>query len=139
MTIGADLAVKKLENNCIIQIWDLAGQKNFEVIRSSYYIDAHGALLVFSLIDEQSLKDLTSWLDEVDKHAGRMKPIIIVGNKTDLVNKSKYSIPEEKIWTKLDEISKLYKKEFKYVQSSALTGENVNKMFNDLVDEIIRT
>ncbi|TFF83933.1 GTP-binding protein, partial [Candidatus Heimdallarchaeota archaeon] len=88
MTIGADFAVKRVELGHLVatfQIWDLAGQQRFDVVRSVYYRGSSGALLVFDVSNPQSFNNLPSWLNELTKNNyDRIVPLVLIGNKTDL-------------------------------------------------------
>jgi GTPase SAR1 family protein len=48
---------------------------------------------VFSVAERETFQDLETWLNEVDRHAEN-KPIIIVGNKADLVERRQVSFEE---------------------------------------------
>ena len=50
-----------------------------------YFKDAHAAILVYSVTDEASFKQLPYWLEQLQEHANREDLIpIIVGNKNDV-------------------------------------------------------
>ena len=50
-----------------------------------YYKDVQGVLLVFSLLDEESFKNINFWLSDLNKHAPEKIVKVLVGNKLDLV------------------------------------------------------
>ena len=88
MTIGADFAVKTVDvrdRTIKFQLWDLAGQPRFQVVREMYYRGALGGLLVFDVTRWDSFKNLPHWLEELWRSNGRgAVPVVLVGNKTDL-------------------------------------------------------
>ena len=83
MTLGADFDIKvvTLDNKTTarIQLWDIAGQTRFVSIRQMYYVGSSGIILVYDVTNEQSFKDLSSWLKQCREYAPQAK-IIIVGN-----------------------------------------------------------
>lgn len=134
MTLGADFGIKKFDNK-VLQLWDLAGQPAFNRIRKSYYSGVHGALLVFSIVDQKSFNNLEMWLDEIEKNNGRVVPFILVANKIDLEH-TQETVSDSDIDGFLEMVKLRYKVKCDFLRSSALTGENVQKMFDDLVDMI---
>lgn len=49
-----------------------------------YYKDVSGVLLCFDLTDEESFKNMSFWLGDLNKHAPAKLVKILVGNKSDL-------------------------------------------------------
>ena len=50
-----------------------------------YYKGAHAALVVYSIIDENSYRCLDEWLKQLEEHGNIPKMIkIIIGNKNDV-------------------------------------------------------
>jgi len=90
-TIGVDFRIKtiKLDDGKVakLQMWDTAGQERFRTITSSYYRGAHGVIIVFDVCDVSSFASIPMWMGEVERYAKPGVPMILVGNKTDLVHK----------------------------------------------------
>jgi small GTP-binding protein len=56
-TIGVDFKIKRIELNnhqVTLNIWDTAGQERFRNITKSFYKGAHGIVLAYSIIDNNS-------------------------------------------------------------------------------------
>ncbi|TFF94407.1 GTP-binding protein [Candidatus Thorarchaeota archaeon] len=128
-TIGSDFAVKRLvlperDSNVTLQVWDLAGQPRFEIVRQSFYRGARGALLVYDVTRRRTFLNLDRWRTEAYKNTGREIPVVVVANKVDLEDSRVVQTEMGKQYAEsIDSI---------YVESSALTGENVEKAFEDL-------
>ena len=133
-TIGAQFLTKKVEftpdtpNDDIAQIniWDIGGSSNFIDLRTTFYTGASGALLIFDLTREKTLEELNKWHSEMTQVITKEIPIVIIGNKVDLLKKKKSA----KIRSKAKAFAK--KKKSIYIETSAKTGENVENVFFDL-------
>jgi len=89
-TIGVDFKIRTIEldgKTVKLQIWDTAGQERFRTITSSYYRGAHGIIVVYDVTDQESFSNVKQWLNEIDRYAAENVNKLLVGNKSDLVNK----------------------------------------------------
>jgi small GTP-binding protein len=68
-----------------LQVWDTAGQEHFQALAPRFFRGADGGMLVYDLTNPQSLTGLQKWRDLFVTHAGDDVPMLIVGNKLDLV------------------------------------------------------
>lgn len=134
-TIGVDLFYKEIQSSeglMRMNVWDIAGQTTFSIIRPKFYSGAKGALLVFDLTMPSSFKSLSDWVNDI-KNGQKDLPIVLLGNKNDM--------------TRLREISDQMAREFvsetpnihDYFETSAKTGENVEKAFQLLSSAISRS
>lgn len=136
-TIGADFSTGKLEvdygdvQEIRLQLWDLAGQPRFHVVRNGYYRGATGAVLVYDVTNPKSFINIVQWITECWTAVGNPIPIMIVGNKQDLVEKRQ--VKEEtgqKVAKLLSKVSMKHKGfRITYLPTSAKTGMNVKKVF----------
>ncbi|MEM2143090.1 MAG: Rab family GTPase [Candidatus Thorarchaeota archaeon] len=115
---GQDVVIKLI-------IWDLAGQERFDFIRTAYYRGSVGALLVYDVTRRSTWLELPKWLEETDSALGRRIPIILLANKVDLVN-------ERVITTEAGQKFAQENGLIAYLETSALTGQNVEEAFNIL-------
>ncbi len=128
-TIGSDFAVKHLnvperDAAVTLQVWDLAGQPRFEIVRQSFYRGARGGLLVFDVTRRRTFLNLDRWRQESFEAIGSDIPMVVVANKVDLNDSRVVSREEaEEYANKIGSF---------YVESSALTGENVEAAFAKL-------
>lgn len=87
-TLGADFASYKVDLDgkfVTLQLWDLGGQPSFAHLRSFFYTEAKGGVIVFDLTNMRSFENVKKWYDEVTSICGKI-PIVLVGNKHDLVD-----------------------------------------------------
>lgn len=140
VTLAADFAVKKhqyKENDYVLHIWDVAGQPSFKTVRGSYYKNASGLILMFDLSNEKSFLDVPKWLDEFSENSnkgGHEIPIILIGNKVDLRGRKDLQIIDHERGVQYaKELSEWSNFEVPYVETSALSGINVDIAFNKLI------
>ena len=133
-TLGADFALRRKENS-VIQIWDLAGQYIYRRLRKGYYQGAHGAILVFDVLRDETFMNLNKWLDEIHHFNGKMMPLVIIGNKIDLLPKGN-GFDDTKALQLVNNLKDKYALNFPFMTSSALDGTNVEAMFDKLIEEI---
>jgi small GTP-binding protein len=133
VTIGSQFAVKTVAveaangRNIVVKllVWDLAGQQRFDFIRGSYYRGSKGALLVYDTTRKSTWLELPKWIKETEDALGERIPIILLANKVDLA--------EERVITR--EMGEEFMREQNlvgYLETSALTGQNVEEAFSIL-------
>ncbi len=131
VTIGSQFAVKTVAietangRSVVVKmlVWDLAGQQRFDFIRGSYYRGSKGALLVFDTTRKSTWIELNKWLIEIDEALGERIPIILLANKTDLV--------EHRVITSEMAMDFVHENNLNgYLETSALTGQNVEEAFS---------
>ncbi|CAN1224792.1 Ras-related protein RABH1e [Linum perenne] len=96
-TIGIDFLSKTmyLEDRTVrLQLWDTAGQERFRSLIPSYIRDSSVAVVVYDVANRQSFLNTSKWIEEVRTERGSDVIIVLVGNKTDLVDKRQVSIEE---------------------------------------------
>ena len=133
-TIGADFALKEIElkdldTNVTCIVWDLAGQPRFESVRQGFYRGARGGLLVYDVTRRRTFLNIDNWKNECFANLGKPIPLIVVANKVDLEDSRVVSREEGEEYAK--------KHKFQYVESSALTGENVEEAYAALCRKIL--
>ncbi|CAI9780929.1 unnamed protein product [Fraxinus pennsylvanica] len=96
-TIGIDFLSKTmyLEDRTVrLQLWDTAGQERFRSLIPSYIRDSFVAVIVYDVSNRQSFLNTSKWIEEVRTERGSDVIVVLVGNKTDLVDKRQVSIEE---------------------------------------------
>jgi small GTP-binding protein len=125
MTIGVDFHTQivnlGMERRVKLTIWDIAGQERFAFFRRNFYRGARAAALIFDVCNPETLHDLALWRDEVLKAAPGAR-MMVVGNKID---KARIVMPlEARAWCRAMGLP--------YIETSALTGEGVERLFEGL-------
>ncbi|CAE6152640.1 unnamed protein product [Arabidopsis arenosa] len=78
-----------------LQLWDTAGQERFRSLIPSYIRDSSVAIVVYDVSNRQTFLNTSKWIEDVHRERGQSNVIIVlVGNKTDLVEKRQVSISE---------------------------------------------
>ncbi len=132
MTIGTDISAKLMQvdgHNIYILIWDIGGQEKYKILRESYLKGAFGGILVYDTTKRNTYDHVMDWYDETQQYCGEI-PIILVGNKIDLEDERSVSIEDG------EKLAKDLKADF--FETSAKTGERVNKVFDKLVGKIMK-
>ncbi len=140
LTIGTDISTFQLQHNgknLHLQLWDMAGQTRFDVVRNLYFSGARAGVLVFDLTRETSLHSLTKWKEEIFSHSQRKVPLLILGNKSDLDGSHfSYLDPVDNF---IQDVEEEYYDEYEnnelhipFYTTSAQTGDNILKAFDSL-------
>ncbi len=130
-TLGAQFSKYDEEiegDNCKLFFWDIAGQDEFNFMRPTFYKGSKAAIIVFSYTDDESFEHIPQWHDDIIKYCGDL-PIILFGNKIDLINK------EDLDDGKAKEIVK-ERNFLGYYRTSAKTGNGVYKAFQAIIKEL---
>jgi len=93
-TVGADFAQKVIDidkTRIHLQIWDIAGQERFGTMTKVYYRNATAAMIVYDILEKKTFESVENWRKDIkeklDDEAGDRIPILLVGNKTDALNR----------------------------------------------------
>ena len=111
-------------------IWDVMGNREFEqLFRDAYFSRAAGVIAVFDLTRPSTLAPLSYWPDGARAAVGP-KPVVVLANKTDL--KDRIAVDDAEIRSVLGPLG------HPVLRTSALTGENVERAFVMLAQEILQ-
>jgi Ras-related protein Rab-2A len=136
-TIGSQFAVKNVDirrddmSNVTVklQIWDVAGQSRFQILRPMYYRGSSGGLLVFDVTRRRTFIVLEEWLDELHKAINKKIPLVLVANKTDLPDR----VVEPSEGREFAD-----RHGMPYLESSAKTGEGIVDIFQQLAEVLVK-
>nr|ACO14891.1 Ras-related protein Rab-39B [Caligus clemensi] len=136
-TVGIDFFAKLLpvKDGRVMKLllWDTAGQERFRSITRSYYRNTVAALLIYDICNRESFTHVPTWMAEAKKHMEPHKCVfILVGCKYDIAESGPgiREVPTEEART----FAELHGLQF--LETSAKTGQNVDKVFRMLSQEI---
>ena len=134
-TVGLDYYSKdEIFNNKTINVklWDTAGQERYKSLTQSYFKNAEGVIVAYDITNTESFDNLKFWINSIKtdmENKNVFIPVIIIGNKTDM-EESREIMTEDA--EKFAEENK-----YKYFETSAKTGEGVDKAIRDLINQIL--
>lgn len=126
-TIGVkvDKKVIKLETDEVqLFLWDVAGEVSQDKVPLSYFLGAHGIIYVFDVTRPLTYENIEKDVNYL-KSKAKKAIIKVVGNKSDLLSSAELA----DILNNLPYPSDL--------ATSAKTGTNVEKLFEDLAQTIL--
>lgn len=126
MTIGVNfLKSSMLIDGGIVRLWfwDFIGEERFSFLFPTYMRGASGAIFMYEVTNYTSLAHLDDWLRVIRQKLGSSPvkiPIIVVGNKVDLLDTREVS--------RVEAINLAKKRGLAgFIECSAKTGENVEE------------
>ncbi|CAH2355819.1 GTP-binding protein Rho2p [[Candida] railenensis] len=109
-----------------LALWDTAGQEEYERLRPLSYNNSHVILIGFAIDVPDSFDNArTKWVEEVRKYCSGV-PYLLVGLKKDLRTRDS---SEEFVQYSSGEAAAKQIGAKKYLESSALSGEGVDDIF----------
>jgi Ras-related protein Rab-8A len=111
-----------------LQLWDTAGQERFRSLTSNFFGRADGFVLTYDISNRPSFDHVIGWMRDIKTRAPPDCDIVLCGNKCDLDNDRVVTHEEGK------QLAEEYGVQF--FETSALTGQNVEKMFTALATTI---
>ena len=132
-TINLDFSYKniKVKDKIFrIQLWDTVGQESFQSISRGYYKSGVCALVVYDITERESFNDVSNWIEECKNNGPSTISLVLVGNKIDLENERQVSHEEGEEFASRNNML--------FFETSALSGKNIDLVFNDSVEAIDR-
>lgn len=112
-----------------IDILDTAGQEDYAAIRDNYFRSGEGFLCVFSITEPESFDATQEFREQILRVKNDENiPFLLVGNKSDLADKRRVPLDTCR--------ERAQQWQVPYVETSAKTRDNVDKVFFDLMREI---
>ena len=130
-TIGVEFGNKiiKIDDKIIkAQIWDTAGQERYKSITSAYYKGAKGAFIVYDITSKTTFNSVDKWIQDLNLYGDKNLTLLLIGNKSDLEEKRQIK--------KEDGEEKAKSFRLGFIETSACTGENIDKAFDILLKEV---
>jgi len=132
-TIGVEFATRSITidgKQVKAQIWDTAGQERFRAITNTYYRGAVGALLVYDVSKLSSYEHVAQWLKELRDQGDPGLIILLIGNKSDLVEQRAVTTEEARTFAAENSLE--------FMETSALNASNVEDAFTTILTESYR-
>jgi small GTP-binding protein len=138
-TLGVSILTKVLEIDyqnisakINLIIWDIAGQNKYSSVRSMYFQGCSGVIFVYDVTREPTFTDIRNkWMKEFRQFSQPNTVYILVGNKKDLIEKVK--IGTAMGYQLANEIGAI-----EFLETSAKSGENVPRMFELMVESLLK-
>ena len=109
------------------KIFDTAGQERYKSISTQQIKLGDGFVVVYSVDFPNSFIQIKNWIDTIEEEVDiTKKPILLVANKVDLERKISYKEGYEFASNR----------NIKYIETSAKTGFNIKKAFNEIYTDI---
>ena len=132
-TVGVEFGSKQFNiegHQTKAQIWDTAGQERYKAITSAYYKGAKGAFVVYDITRKQSFDSVDRWINDLKAAADKKLSIIIIGNKCDLEDQRQVNKEQGEDKAKNYEVA--------FMETSAFSGENLDKAFEKMMNEVFK-
>ena len=134
-TIGVDFFMKSIDvgdKSIKLQLWDTAGTEKFRSITTGYYRGANAAFVVFDLTSKPSFDCLNEWIENYYKYSNpeEEKNVVLIGNKSDLVDKREVTEEEIEKFAKDNHIM--------YFETSAKDGKNIDECFYFIAEKLVK-
>jgi small GTP-binding protein len=135
-TLGVNISEKniKIDGNLVgLILWDIAGQSKFETMRKHFYKGTEAVILIFDLTSRKSFESIPKWYEDIKKYLMSDTDIIgfILGNKEDLI--------ESRLIGEKNAIKIAKELNLDYIETSALTGKNVELSFHKIAEALINS
>ncbi|XP_052746199.1 ras-related protein Rab-24 isoform X2 [Bicyclus anynana] len=133
-TIGAAFCAKRMQSNgkdFNVGIWDTAGSERYEAMTRMYYRGAHAAIICYEASSQASWTRLRHWLQELRTVEEDCK-VYLCCTKKDLLDSgaAQREVDEEIVAT--------YSQGLRgHFLTSSKTGENVDELFQKIVDDCV--
>lgn len=114
---------------CVLEILDTAGTEQFASMRDLYIKNGQGFVVVYAITSQQTFHDIKTMRDQIVRVKGTDQvPILLVGNKCDLVHQRQVRIEDglglAEYWS------------CPFTECSAKNAHNVNTVFAEIVREM---
>ena len=132
-TIGVDFRLVTLKYKDIISklhIWDTAGQERFRSLTLNYLHNSHGFLFIFDITNKDSFDNIVNWINLSFDNNKNSVINFLIGNKCDQNSSRKVEESEAQQFAK--------EKDLIYLETSAKSDENIQKLFYYCVYKLIK-
>ena len=125
LPISMDVGNKKI----CLNLWDTAGHEKFHCLVPLYARNADALIVVFDLSNPDTFNGAKEWYSKTLEDVGPIPICVICANKLDLVQNGDFSNYET--WAKANGCL--------FFQTSALSGDNIQMMFDTIAQKLVTT
>jgi small GTP-binding protein len=133
-TMGLNITKKRFrinQSDVELVLWDIGGQSRFELVRKQFYEGASAFILLFDLSRPTTFININRWNQDIQNYFTSKSNLLgyLVGNKSDLSN--------ERMVKEIDALNMARALDLHYLEGSALTGRNIEQLFNNIAEALI--
>jgi len=137
-TIGMDFGTRQLSVDVLqasessvvqrltVQVWDTAGQEQFQSLTSTYYRKAGGVMIMYDAANRKSFESLPRWIEDVDTHSEGVVKMIVA---TKAEGATAVSAEEGAAFAKANGCL--------FAATSAKAGTGIQKAFSGLAQAVL--
>ena len=129
-TIFANKSIELKGRSIVAYLQDTPGIETYRSIIKLYYKAADGVFVVYDITDKSSFDDVDYFIENIKNNNNKNASIIIIGNKCDLKKKRQITVEQGK--------SKAKKYGVDFIETSALSGENIEKAFEIMIKKVAK-
>lgn len=104
-------------------------KRRYRAVTSAYYRGALGSMVVYDVTRRATFEHVARWVEELRAHADGSTVVALIGNKADMPA-ARREVPADEA-ARLAEDQGLF-----FSEASALTGDNVERAFLTLLEEV---
>ena len=132
-TIGVEFSQKVFKidgHNIKAQIWDTAGTEKYKAVAGAYYKGSKGGFVVYDITRKETFDSVERWVNDLKVLAHKNLNLILLGNKSDLEDKRE--VLKEQGEEKAKSLG------CAFLETSALSGDNIEKAFEIMMEEVYK-
>eukprot|EP00761_Pharyngomonas_kirbyi_P012865 gb/GECH01012892.1/.p1 GENE.gb/GECH01012892.1/~~gb/GECH01012892.1/.p1 ORF type:complete len:227 (+),score=30.22 gb/GECH01012892.1/:1-681(+) len=131
-TIGVDFFMKKIilpgNVEAALTLWDIGGQQLGSRMLANYLSGVNAVVLCYDITNYESFKNLTDWLEYVNKSLNENPLLVVMGNKVDLNHMRAVRLEAHDNFVAFHNTMSFF--------VSAKTGDNVNAAFKQIAAKL---
>ena len=132
-TVNMDFSYKTVtvkDKVCRVQLWDTAGQEQFQSISRGYYKSAVNGIVVYDITNRDTFNNISNWVEQCRRNGPSTISLVLVGNKEDL--------EEQRAITREEGEDFAQRNGMLFFETSAKTGKNIDEMFKNSIEDILK-